>query len=90
MKQITLRDIPDDIAKIIEKKSKKDKLSLNRTIISLLERGVGVASGNKSAGPLYHDLDHLFGAWSEKEAEEFESKLKRQRGIDEDVWKKTG
>ena len=89
MKQITLRDIPDDIAKAIEKKSKKEKLSLNRTIISLLERGTGV-SGHKSEKPLYHDLDHLFGAWSKKEAEEIEGNLKAQRRIDDELWKKTG
>ncbi len=90
MKQITLRDIPEDIAKAIEKKSKKEKLSLNRTIITLLERGAGVASKHTSAKPVYHDLDHLCGAWSKKEAEEFENNLKSQRKIDEELWKKTG
>ncbi len=90
MKQITLRDIPDNIAKAIEKKSKKEKLSLNRTIISLLERGAGVASRKKSIESLYHDLDHLCGAWSKKEAEEFEKNMKSQRKIDEELWKKTG
>lgn len=90
MKQITLRDIPDNIAKAIEKKSKKEKLSLNRTIISLLERGTGVAAGHKAVRPLYHDLDHLFGSWSKKEAEEIENNLKSQRRIDYELWRKTG
>lgn len=90
MKQITLRDVPDEIAKLIEKKSRKDNLSLNKTIISLLERGAGVMSAKKSARPLYHDLDHLCGVWSKKEDKEFKNNLKRQRKIDEDLWKKTG
>lgn len=90
MKQITLRDIPDDIARAIEKKARKDKLSLNKTIISLLERTTGAAGRKKGPETSYHDLDHLSGAWSKSEADRFEKDLLSQRTIDEDLWKKTG
>ena len=90
MKQITLRDIPGDISKVIEKKAKKEHLSLNKAIISLLEKATGAASTKTSKKKLYHDLDHLAGAWSRKEADSFEKNLQGQRTIDKELWRKTG
>ncbi len=90
MKQITLRDIPGDISKVIEKKAKKEQLSLNRAIISLLEKAAGVSSTKTSENKLYHDLDHLAGSWSKKEADSFEKNLQGQRTIDKELWEITG
>ncbi len=89
MKQITIRDIPDDIAKIVKKKARENNLSLNKAFISLLEKTTGIKAKKMKRKTTYHDLDHLCGAWSKKEANAFKKNLKTQRKIDEDLWKKT-
>jgi len=86
LKQITIRGIPDGIAKIIKTEAKEKHLSLNKVLISLLEKATGIKS--KSRKIIYHDLDHLFGVWSKKDAEMFEKNVKTQRKIDQDLWKK--
>ncbi len=90
MKQITIRDIPDEIANIVKKKAKEDQLSLNKAFISLLEHATGKKAKKKAGKVLYHDLDHLFGVWSKKDAVKFEKDLELQRKIDEDLWKRAG
>jgi hypothetical protein len=87
MKQITIRGIPSEVEKAIRNESKRKGLSLNKVIISFLERTIGIQK-KKAAKPLsYHDLDNLAGAWSKTEADEFERNLKDQRQIDEDIWR---
>lgn len=87
MKQITIRDLPREVEKTIRSESKRKGLSLNRVIISLLEKTVGAEKRRVQKRVLYHDLDHLAGTWSRAEAEEFERNLRDQRQIDEDIWK---
>jgi len=87
MNQITIRGIPSDIEKAIRNESKRKGLSLNKVIISLLEKTVSIQKKRVAKKVSYHDLDHLSGVWSKAEAEEFEKNLRDQRQIDEDVWK---
>ncbi len=88
LKQITVRGIPEEIKRIIMKEAKEKGMSLNKVLISLLERGVG---GRKKKGEgLYHDLDHLCGLWNEEDEERFEEALKMQRRIEDSLWKGTG
>jgi len=90
LKQITIRGIPDDIAKIIKKEAREKHLSLNKAFISLLEKATGVKSKKIDRKTIYHDLDYLCGKWSEKDAEVFDKNLKSLRTIDEDLWKEAG
>ncbi len=90
MKQITIRGISDDIAKIIKKEAKEKHLSLNKALISLLEKATGIKGKNLARKAIYRDLDHLCGAWTKKDAKMFEKSLEIQRRIDEDLWKKSG
>ena len=87
MDQITVRGIPPEIEKAIRNESKRKNISLNKTIVSLLKKAVGGRIKKASKEIVYHDIDHLSGAWSRDEAQQFERNLKDQRQIDEDVWK---
>lgn len=87
MKQLTIRGIPDEVQKAIEREAKRKRKSKNKIVVSLLEQATGVKSGKSSRVELCHDLDHLSGLWSAKEAERFEKHLVKQRKIDEDLWK---
>jgi predicted metalloprotease len=85
MKAITLRNVPPELAKLIEHEAAESGLSLNRTVIRLLEKGAGMQRG-KQAKSLHHDLDHLAGSWTEQEAAEFDQALAEQRRIDPELW----
>ena len=87
MKQLTIRGIPDEVEKVIEREAKRKRKSKNKIVVSLLEQATGVKPGKSTRVELYHDLDHLSGLWSEEEAERFEKHLMRQRKIDEDLWR---
>ncbi|HAR45226.1 MAG: hypothetical protein A2X56_04875 [Nitrospirae bacterium GWC2_57_13] len=90
MKQITIRSIPDKVKKTVQKEAERKGVSLNKAIISLLERAVGTNAPEKKKRVLYHDLDHLAGLWSREEAASFDKTLKTQRKVDTGLWKKSG
>jgi hypothetical protein len=89
MKQITLRSIPDNVKKTVKQEAERKGVSLNKAIISLLERAVGGGAPEKKKKALYHDLDHLAGLWSREEAAVFDKSLKNQRKVDSELWKKS-
>lgn len=88
MKQITLRGIPNEIERMIKKEAETKGLSLNKAFISLLEKTAGTKGKVKKRKSLHHDLDHLCGVWTKREAEEFAKTVRFQRTIDEGLWKK--
>jgi plasmid stability protein len=89
MKQITIRSIPDKVQKTVQKEAAQKGVSLNKAIISLLERAVGADAPEMKKRVLYSDLDHLAGLWSREEAAEFDKNLKAQRKVDAELWKKS-
>ncbi len=88
MKQNTLRGIPDAIERMIKREAERKGLSLNKAFISLLEKATGTNERLRKRKFLHHDLDHLCGIWTKREAEEFTKNVEFQRTIDEDLWKR--
>ncbi|MBI5233635.1 MAG: hypothetical protein HY880_04710 [Deltaproteobacteria bacterium] len=86
LKQITIRDIPAEIEKIVRKEAENKGLSLNKAFISLIEKATGIKGKEKKAP--YHDIDHFFGIWPKEEASSFDKSLAFQRKVDEELWKK--
>jgi hypothetical protein len=83
MTAITLRNIPPKLQEAIRRRAGMDGLSLNKTVIRMLEE----AAGQRTTGrELHHDLDHLAGTWSDEEAAAFESALIEQRRVDPELW----
>jgi hypothetical protein len=62
-------------------------MSLNKAFIALLEKTTGTKKRAQRKQPLHHDLDHLCGIWTKREAGEFTRNVEFQRRIDEDLWK---
>lgn len=85
MKMITLRNLPASLDRTIRQRAKKNGVSVNKVIISLLQDRLG----ESELRPVrrYHDLDGLAGSWSKQEAEVFEKTLAQQRAIDPEMWK---
>lgn len=84
MKAITLRNIPPDTAQEVERKAREWDLSLNKTVLRLLERALGVRATGQER---HHELDELAGVWSPEEARDFDKILTKQRRIDEELWR---
>lgn len=89
MKQITLRGIPVEIERMIKKEAERKGLSLNKAFISLIEKATGTKEKMQKRKSMHHDLDHLCGIWTKRDAEEFTKNVEFQRTIDEGLWKNT-
>jgi hypothetical protein len=86
MKAITLRNLPIEIARTVQRRAKQKKTSVNKAVIELLEESAGGAA-QKTAPVRYHDLDHLAGTWTTEEAASLEQLIAEQRAIDPELWK---
>lgn len=84
MKAITLRNIPPEIQKAIRAKAKQKRISMNRAVLELLQERVGTRGTKRK---VYTDLDHLWGTWSDAEADAFDKVLEEQRRIDPEDWR---
>ena len=84
MTAITLRNIPPTLQEVIRKRAGKDGLSLNKTVIRMLEEAEGQRT--TTGRELHHDLDHLAGTWSDEEAAAFDAALAEQRRVDPELW----
>ncbi len=86
MKQLTIRGIPDELENIIRKEAAEKGVSLNRALVSLAVKSIGVNKNKSKKEKLYHDLDCFSGLWSESETEAFKKNLSDIRKIDKELW----
>ncbi len=85
MKVVTLRKLPPEVSKVVQRRARERGTSINKAVISLLEEAAGIR--RKGQGPaLYHDLDALAGSWTKEEAATFEEVLREQRRVDPELW----
>jgi hypothetical protein len=83
--QITIRGMDPELEEAIRRLSHEEGISLNKAAIRLLARGAHLdRPAQRTVG---HDLDHLFGTWTEAEAEAFRRTLKTCEQVDPDFWK---
>ncbi len=87
MKAITLRNLPSELEKTVRKEAERKRISINKAVISLLERKVEGRKKTKNKTREHDDLDALAGSWTKKEAAEFDNTLAAQRSIDPELWK---
>ena len=85
MNAITVRNLPPEVAKAVREKARKEKLSLNKAVVRLLEEATGVEKGKKKV--VHHDLDRFFGTWTKEEADAFDEAMREHRQIDPEMWK---
>ncbi|MBN1700232.1 MAG: hypothetical protein JW881_22160 [Spirochaetales bacterium] len=85
MKSITIRGIDEQLEKKLGKKAKEEHQSLNRTILSLLRKALGIVE--KAPYATYDDLDHLAGTWTKDDESEFNEAVSGFDSIESDIWK---
>ena len=82
MRQITLRKVPDKIDSLIRLISKKQNKSINKTIIALLEKALGLKENSNKK----RNLSKLAGTWSKDDFDEFEENTNIFNKIDKEIW----
>ena len=79
---ITIRKLPPEVERAILERARRERISINRAVVGMLEERVGVRETKKR----YEDLDELAGAWTREEAEKFDRALREQRRPDPELW----
>lgn len=83
IKQMTLRQIPDQLEKALRHRAKERRVSLNKVSIELLSQALGVDPSVTKK----RDLSEFCGVWSPDDLEEFEQNTGCFDTIDPEIWK---
>ena len=88
MRQMTLRDIPDDIEMIARTEASRQGVSLNKAFLTLLRKSTQqtVAQPSSVDKKSKSSFSRFCGVWSDAEATEFDKALLEQRKIDNEAW----
>ena len=87
MNQLTVRGFDDELSASLRRLAKSEGISLNKAALKLMRKGAGLSDGAGGADVVGSSLDHLFGKWTQAEADEFDAALEDFETIDESVWK---
>jgi hypothetical protein len=86
MKTITVRGLDDGLSEKLKQKAKKDNKSVNQFVVDSIKSVLG-AKKEKKFTMKYHDMDHLFGKWSQEEFDVIQGQIDSDRKIDKELWK---
>ena len=86
MGSISIRGVDEKLAVLVKEAAALEHKSVNQFVLETLKRRVGLKK-EKRFTQQWHDLDNLFGKWSEEEFTEIQNKITSERQIDEDIWK---
>lgn len=86
MKTITIRGIEPDLAEKLKQAAEQSGKSVNQLLLDILKRNFGMLKKKKFTVE-HHDMDHLFGRWSEEEFNRIQDKIDKERKIDKELWK---
>ena len=83
MKTMTVRNIPDEVARLIKGLAETSNASLNATVVHVLENGV--LPRRKSR--VKSDFSKYCGGWSQKDFDKFEAAVADCERINPENWK---
>ena len=86
LKTMTIRGLEPILIDKMKEFAKQQNKSLNQFVVETLMLHMGMKKEKKFTAE-YHDLDHLFGRWSEKEFNRIQRKIDSERKIDEELWR---
>ena len=84
--QLTIRGLDPQLQIKIRELARRERISLNKAALRLLERGAGIEKRGDS-DRIGHSLDHLIGTWSQRDADAFLESIQTCEQIDPDLWK---
>ncbi len=80
-KSITIHNLDEALAQLIEQRAREEGNSLNATIKKLLQESLGIPADTK-----YADFSKFCGGWTEEEFEEFQKNTEDMERIDPTEW----
>ena len=83
IRHLTVRNVPAELAHALLAEKTRRGESLNKTVIDLLRRSLGLVPD----APYDNGLGRLAGDWSETDLREFERNTKMFDQIDEEPWR---
>ena len=86
MKTMTIRGLEPTLIDKMKEFAKQQNQSLNQFVIETLMLHMGMKKEKKFTAE-YHDLDHLFGIWSEKDFKRIQGRIDSERKIDKELWR---
>jgi len=81
MRNLSIRNVPEDLARRLEEARRERNRSLNQTVLDLLSQALGVGSGRSNG------LAELAGTWSAEEVADFEAALAFTSEVDDELWR---
>ena len=78
-RQVTIGGVSDELAERLRSVARDRKESVNRTVLRILERAVGLDPKRRRLA--------RYATWTEEDAAQFEGALKEQRQVDDDAWR---
>ena len=85
LKTMTIRGLEPILIDKMKELAKQQNKSLNQFVVETLMLHMGMKKEKKFTAE-YHDLDHLFGRWSEKEFNRIQGKIDSERKTDKELW----
>ena len=85
MKTMTLRGIEPSLADKLKDVAKQEGKSVNQVVLDSLKKYYGLEKEKKFT-KIHHDMDHLFGRWSQAEFETIQGRIDAERKIDPELW----
>ncbi|PXF54267.1 MAG: antitoxin [Deltaproteobacteria bacterium] len=85
MKTITVRRVEPSLAKKLKQVANKEGKSVNQLVIDTIKQYLGVKK-EKRFTVVYHDMDHIFGRWSDEEFEQIQGKIDSERKVEKELW----
>ena len=78
-RQLTIRNVPDDVGRRLDRLSRDRGESLNSVVVAILTESVGVDARRARL--------ERYATWTDAEAQTFDDALASQRVIDADLWR---
>jgi len=84
MKTITVRGLDENTYRRLKEEACQSGRSMNRLVVETLYEDF---TQHEESPIEYHDLDDLFGSWSQEEYEAITQTVGQNRQIDQELWK---
>lgn len=85
MKAITIRGVDHQMSEGLKQAAARESKSVNQFVIDIVKERLGLHK-RKRFTKVHSDLDYLFGKWSEKEYQDIQTRIDRDRKIDGELW----
>lgn len=82
MNTMTIRNVSPEVAAALNEEKRRRGLSLNRTVLALIEESLGANGNVRSNG-----LHRLAGTWDEEEFRQFEDAVAPFAEVDTELWR---